>query len=355
MTHRTKGDSQASPSSSSSAFASAPTIPAQLPQSSWSEMAQTLWSSWYAAFTAPWVKHFVAGGVAGGVSRTVVSPLERMKILFQVQGAGANTAYRGIWGTLVQMWREEGFRGYMRGNGTNVVRIVPYSAVQFASYEHYKKVGRDGPWDQRTWCKNYRKTELTTIRRLTAGALAGITSVAATYPLDIIRTRLSVQSGAMMKQGPGSKLPGIWETGVKMYREEGGVRSLFRGLGPTMTGVAPYVALNFQAYEVLRMYFTPEGETAPSSMGKLVCGALAGTIAQTCTYPLDVLRRRMQVTGMSGVGYKYGNTFEAVRSMVASEGIRGLYRGMIPNYLKVAPAIGVSFMSYEWCKTLLSA
>ncbi|RKP11551.1 mitochondrial carrier domain-containing protein [Piptocephalis cylindrospora] len=294
--------------------------------------------------TAPWVKHFIAGGVAGGVSRTVVSPLERMKILFQVQGAGTHTAYRGIWGTLVKMWKEEGFRGYMRGNGTNVVRIVPYSAVQFASYEHYKKM-----------LMEEGKTELTTARRLAAGALAGITSVAATYPLDIIRTRLSVQSGSMMQHGPDFKLPGIWDTGVKMYREEGGVRSLFRGLGPTMTGVAPYVALNFQAYEVLRMYFTPEGELAPSSMGKLVCGALAGTIAQTCTYPLDVLRRRMQVTGMSGVGYKYNNTFEAIRSMVASEGIRGLYRGMIPNYLKVSPAIGVSFMTYEWCKNILSA
>lgn len=65
---------------------------------------------------------------------------------------------------------------------------------------------------------------------------------------------------------------------------------------------------------------------------------------------LDVLRRRMQVTGMSSIDYKYNGTWDAVKTMVRNEGIRGLYKGMIPNYLKVAPAMGVSFVTYEWCK-----
>src|SRR5271169_6947205 len=89
--------------------------------------------------SSPTSTSFIAGGVAGAVSRTIVSPLERMKILFQIQGPGA-ASYTGVWSTLAKMWREEGWRGFMRGNGTNCIRIVPYSACQFAAYTTYKRV-----------------------------------------------------------------------------------------------------------------------------------------------------------------------------------------------------------------------
>ena len=85
---------------------------------------------------------FIGGGVAGAVSRTVVSPLERLKILFQIQSAGRNEYQMSVGKGLAKMWREEGWRGFMRGNGTNCIRIIPYSAVQFGSYNFYKRVSR---------------------------------------------------------------------------------------------------------------------------------------------------------------------------------------------------------------------
>lgn len=88
----------------------------------------------------PFTAAFLAGGVAGAVSRTVVSPLERLKILYQVQSAGRNEYHMSIYKALKKMWIEEGWRGFMRGNGTNCVRIIPYSAVQFGSYNIYKRV-----------------------------------------------------------------------------------------------------------------------------------------------------------------------------------------------------------------------
>ena len=93
---------------------------------------------------SPTSTSFIAGGVAGAISRTIVSPLERMKILFQIQGPG-QASYAGVWSTLGKMWKEEGWRGFMRGNGTNCIRIVPYSACQFAAYTTYKRVI---PWHQ---------------------------------------------------------------------------------------------------------------------------------------------------------------------------------------------------------------
>lgn len=85
---------------------------------------------------------FLAGGVAGAVSRTVVSPLERLKILFQIQSAGRTGYKLSVGQGLRKMWRDEGWRGFMRGNGANCIRIIPYSAVQFASYNFYKKVSQ---------------------------------------------------------------------------------------------------------------------------------------------------------------------------------------------------------------------
>lgn len=89
------------------------------------------------------VASFVAGGVAGAVSRTVVSPLERLKILLQVQSGTGRSEYKmSIPKALAKIWREEGMKGMLAGNGTNCIRIVPYSAVQFGSYNLYKPLVR---------------------------------------------------------------------------------------------------------------------------------------------------------------------------------------------------------------------
>jgi hypothetical protein len=88
--------------------------------------------------------------------------------------------------------------------------------------------------------------DLPPVRRLLCGGLAGITSVTFTYPLDIVRTRLSIQSAGFAALGKHEgKLPGMWQTMIKMYKTEGGVLGLYRGIIPTVAGVAPYVSFGF--------------------------------------------------------------------------------------------------------------
>ncbi|KAG9103289.1 hypothetical protein FRC06_011481 [Ceratobasidium sp. 370] len=337
--------------------------------------------------------YFVAGGIAGAASRTVVSPLERLKIILQVQPTGPNSAYKGVWPSLVKMWREEGWRGMMAGNGINCLRIVPYSAVQFTTYEKLKKLFTSNG-----------TVPLDTPTRLLAGALAGITSVTTTYPLDLVRSRLSIASASIRVPTPAAAtapavasagssgvstgavgavtmsararnmstllqrqspipghpaplrepVPSMWGMTLKVMREEGGIRGLYRGLIPTAVGVAPYVGINFAAYERLRQIITPEGGDYGAPR-KLLCGALAGSISQTLTYPFDVLRRKMQVVGMSNgmLGYKYNGAIDALRTIVRVEGVAGLYRGLWPNLLKVAPSIATSFFTYETVKEFL--
>lgn len=186
---------------------------------------------------------------------------------------------------------------------------------------------------------NYTR-DMDTPMRLSAGALAGICSVCATYPLDLVRSRLSIISAsignasivAQVSGGAATLIKqkelGIVGMTIKVFKEEGGLRGLYRGIGPTAAGVAPYVGLNFTFYDIFKVYFTPPDQPV-STVRKLACGATAGAISQTVTYPLDVLRRKMQVTGMKDkVDFQYKNSFDAIRTIVQREGLRGLYAGL---------------------------
>jgi solute carrier family 25 phosphate transporter 23/24/25/41 len=193
-------------------------------------------------------------------------------------------------------------------------------------------------------------------QRLFCGGIAGITSVTVTYPLDIVRTRLSIQTASFetLKKGANEKPPGMWSVMRNMYKTEGGILALYRGIVPTITGVAPYVGLNFMVYEIMRTHFTQEGSSDPTAIGKLAAGAVSGAVAQTCTYPLDVLRRRFQVNTMSGMGYQYSGIFDAVRMIIKTEGIRGMYKGIAPNLIKVVPSMATSWLSFEIVRDLVT-
>lgn len=99
--------------------------------------------------------------------------------------------------------------------------------------------------DPQNFFERYPGDSLTPISRLTCGGIAGITSVTFTYPLDIVRTRLSIQSASFAELGEKpKKLPGMWQTMVMMYKTEGGFPALYRGIVPTVAGVAPYVCVS---------------------------------------------------------------------------------------------------------------
>jgi solute carrier family 25 phosphate transporter 23/24/25/41 len=291
----------------------------------------------------PWLnaaKYLTAGGVAGVISRTIASPFERLKILYQVQdlATASGKKYGGIVSSLVQMGREEGIRGYFKGNMSNIVRVVPYSAVQFVSYEEFKTVAQRIEGSQ----------NLSTPGRLLAGAMAGVASTVASYPLDLCRGRLSAQSDFV-------KYKGIVHCLTTIYKEEGPA-ALFRGMMPTIYGIAPYVGVNFACYEWLKTsYATKYNNEAPGVVTKLAMGAASGSIAQTIAYPLDTIRRKFQLIGFRDKNEvpPFRTTAEGFRYILARDGVAGLYRGLLPNYLKVVPVVSITFVVYEWMKDVL--
>lgn len=287
--------------------------------------------------------NFLAGGVAGAVSRTAVSPLERMKILFQIQVERRveERKFRGIIPSLVKIGREEGVRGYFKGNGTNLARIVPYEALKFAAYEECKKLLHI-PSDPKAHSPG---------KRLCAGAMAGMTATTLTYPLDLVRTRLSAQG-----EGRDRKYRNIRHAFRTIMKEEGGVVGLYKGLSPTLLGIAPYVGLNFAVYETLKGFAAShhDKDTDLPVTWRLAFGGVAGATAQLVTYPFDVVRRRMQMKGTMEHRFPYDSTWHAIVTIVRTEGAHGLYKGLLPNLLKVAPSVAIAFVTYEAVKSLLS-
>lgn len=307
------------------------------------------------------INTFIAGGLAGATSRTVVSPLERLKIILQCQAkGGSGEAYAGVWTSLRRMWKAEGFAGFMKGNGINVVRILPYSALQFTSYGAFKNL----------LSKWSGEETLSTPLRLTAGGGAGIVAVVATYPLDLVRARLSIATANVsVRDGSGvsaftaadGKLGMVGMT-KKVYATEGGIRGLYRGCFATAMGVAPYVSLNFYIYETLKTYILPSEIThdpniseANLAVRKLGSGALSGAISLLFTHPFDVLRRKLQVAGLSNLSPQYSGAIDCMRKTIIEEGFwKGMYRGLVPNLVKVTPSIAVSFYTFETVKDALA-
>uniref|UniRef100_A0A5B7C1Q3 Graves disease carrier protein n=1 Tax=Davidia involucrata TaxID=16924 RepID=A0A5B7C1Q3_DAVIN len=290
-------------------------------------------------------KELIAGGVAGGFAKTVVAPLERVKILFQTRRAEFQSI--GLLGSFKKIAKTEGLLGFYRGNGASVARIVPYAALHYMAYEQYRR------WIIQTFPGVSRGPVLD----LMAGSFAGGTAVLFTYPLDLVRTKLAYQvvgSSKLSVKGlvhAEQVYKGILDCFSKTYKEAG-MRGLYRGVAPSLYGIFPYAGLKFYFYEEMKSH-VPE-EHKKDIMVKLVCGSVAGLLGQTSTYPLDVVRRQMQVQRLlaSNSGDMKG-TMESLVMIAQRHGWKQLFSGLSINYLKVVPSVAIGFTVYDVMKSFL--
>ncbi|PON35287.1 Mitochondrial carrier protein [Parasponia andersonii] len=218
------------------------------------------------------LSQLVAGGVAGALSKTCTAPLARLTILFQVQGMHSDVATlrkASIWREASRIVGEEGFKAFWKGNLVTIAHRLPYSSVNFYAYEHYKKLLLMIPGVESQ--KEHMSTNLCV--HFVGGGLAGITAASATYPLDLVRTRLAAQTNMMYYRGIGHALGTI-------TREEG-ISGLYKGLGATLLGVGPNIALSFSVYESLRCFWHSHRPHDSPVLVSLTCGSLSGIASST--------------------------------------------------------------------------
>jgi len=279
-----------------------------------------------------------AGGIAGGIAKTVIAPLDRSKIFFQTNET-RNYRFRYAIRWLKHGYRTEGLFSLWRGNTATLARIVPYSAINFMSFEQYKKLLK------------VEEPGTPGYKRFIAGSLAGSTGQLCTYPLDRAR--------AVMAVTPGKEYRNLAVVFCNIYREEGFL-ALYRGLTPTLLGVIPYAGTSFFTYETLKGYAVRRkgGDSKhpllPSPLERLASGAVAGLLGQTASYPLDIVRRRMQTGKQLGKGNKYKTVVGTLITVYRQEGIyRGWYKGLSMNLIKGPMAVSVAYTVNDYVKMVL--
>lgn len=354
--------------------ASGPATPPSSPSASTAAEAKAFHGDGAPHNTANAVRSFLAGGVAGATAKTIIAPLDRVKIIFQISHLpfSVKAVVQELRRTIV----EEGVAALFRGNMAQVIRVYPYSGIQLMSYDRFSGLilrERGAPPPS-------AGGRLTPGEKLAAGAAAGSLSVAATYPLDLLRARLAVQREA---GGTDIRFRGLWSGARAMYAD-GGARSFYRGMMPTLLGITPYAAISFATFGTLKQMLADErGGAEPAAWEKLICGGIAGLAGQASTYPLDIVRRRMQTEGFTpihahstlhprqlaaakvpstttagtsvGAGIPHGTLHNAgmldtLRRIVHLEGSRGLFKGLSLNFVKGPVSVGVSFTTFDLLK-----
>jgi len=297
------------------------------------------------------LKRLLAGGIAGAIAKTAVAPLDRTKILMQVSQMYGWTSHRGsVFSSMKVIWNTEGLTGFFRGNSATVARIMPYAAIQYTVFENANEQLSKHVFG------NESKHPL---KRFMAGAMAGCSSVALTYPIDMTRTVLAVRTNS----SNGGRRPGLIETLSSVSRERG-ITGLYRGVYPTLVGVVPYAGISFLVFGQLKKRADVSGfSTRQPFLTSLFCGGTAGLVAQCFTYPLDLVRRRLQalhnpekMTRQERAFLRAAKTNQsliqfsirkAVAYILRTEGYSGLYRGISINFMKTAPAMAISFTAYD--------
>jgi len=203
-------------------------------------------------------------------------------------------------------------------------------------------------------------------------------SVFFTYPLELIRVRMAFQTRSPLTNPVLTFSPSFTRTFVHLYHESTPISpsssrdmalspsshhyidrfpllKFYRGFTVTIAGMVPYAGVSFLSWDFLRAHFLHPDDrviSRPTPIADLSIGAVSGAVAQTVSYPFEVVRRRMQVGGLTQPD-RWLRWGETVNTIWRSRGWRGFYVGLGIGYLKVVPMTAVSFAVWQRMKRLL--
>lgn len=305
------------------------------------------------------LKYFVAGGISGAFSRSVTAPLDRVKVYLQiqlVQDARATGGGRQFWRAVQRIYAVDGLRGFYRGNGLNIVKIVPESAIKFMVFENAKMLVH-------RYEKTQDKNHISLFGRFVSGGVAGLCSQFFIYPIETVKTRVMAQipdvSQSHSQAGPSI----VWRTCSDLWRA-GGIKMFFRGCVPALIGIVPYAGIDFCVFETLKLsflrYMSPDrqlaqnGELTPGAAVLLSCGMISGAAGVISVYPFSLVRARLQAQGTPSHPEVYSSPWDVVRRTYQRERLAGFYKGLSPTLMKVLPAISLGYLAYEYSKNMLN-
>ncbi|KAG7194524.1 uncharacterized protein KQ657_004739 [Scheffersomyces spartinae] len=351
------------------------------------------------------IKSGLAGGIAGSSAKTLIAPLDRVKILFQTSNPEF-LKYRGLFKGLYlasgAIYRSDGIWGLFQGHLVTLLRVFPYAAIKFVAYEQIRSILIPSDIYE------------TAGRRFLAGSFSGLLSVFFTYPLDLVRVRMAFETRNLPhssayeslhhhnqyithKRGrlaltvftifhekpPHHLKDPRWVKFMRNISPEPVIQisNFYRGFYATILGMIPYAGVSFYVHDLIHDIFrskylskltvqenyhalkpivksshnqvnTRDSRAPLKAFAQLIAGGLAGLFSQTAAYPFEVIRRRMQVGGVMNDG-QFLSFKQTVKLIYQESGVRGYFVGLYIGYIKVIPMVACSFYVYERSKKLL--
>ena len=242
---------------------------------------------------------------------------------------------------------------------------LPHDSRRLMPHSHHPRRGNDATSttaSPSSSSSSFSSSSTSASHKFLAGAVAGVSAVTMCYPLDLVRTRLSTELEGR------EHYRGITDAFLKIYRAEG-LLGFYSGLAPTLLVAVPNFAISYTTYGTLKEYMidddlfynlrridTESGEK--SKLGFLLtvaCGAASGILATLITFPMDTIRRRMQVQNLHvPMEQRITSVYQQLYHLIHHEGLISLYRGLTPELIKVVPMVGTMFFVYERTKEFLN-
>jgi len=289
------------------------------------------------------LSHSFTAGIFGGViTRACVAPLDVLKIRLQLltETKGQKAKYNSVVGAFRTTLREEGIFALWKGHIPAQCLSMIYGGMQFGSFQYLTKLATENiPHDEDS-------IVFTGLVHTSCGSLSGVTATAIAHPVDVLRTRFAVQREPKFYTS-------VRGAAAHMYRNEGW-QCFYRGLLPSLMQTAPYSGLQFGSYSIFTYLWKRMFEEGP--VGHMVCGASAGLTSKFIVYPMDVVKKRLQVQGFNSAFCElanYSSFTNCSAQIYRHEGIRGLYKGWTAAVLKSCATSGLVFVTYEFFSTFL--
>jgi len=283
------------------------------------------------------VKSFISGGVGGMCLVAVGHPFDLVKVRLQT-----SSVYKGAMDCTRQIVAKDGFKGLYRGMSAPITGVTPIFAICFWGYDMGQRLSRV------LWGKSSSKDPLTMGQILFAGGFSAIPTTFIMAPGERIKVLLQIQGQGQGTSGP--KYDGPIDV-IKKLLKEGGIRSVFKGTFATALRDVPGSIAYFGAYEIIKKALTPEGSD-PSKLKVLpvlFAGGMAGVANWGVAIPFDVIKSRYQ----SAPEGTYNGLREVVSDLLKKEGVKGLFKGMVPAMARAFPANAACFFGVEASRKFL--
>jgi solute carrier family 25 (adenine nucleotide translocator) protein 4/5/6/31 len=285
-------------------------------------------------------KGCTAGGAAAVLSKTALAPVDRLKLVLQLQNAQtylAQQRYSGLVDCLVKIKSEQGILSLWRGNSASIARCFPSYALNFAFRDYFRLLFLSGVDRKREYGRFI-------LGNIAAGGAGGATTLCICYPLDFARTRLAVDS----KKDGSQRFKGINDCLRKIYAKDG-IQGLYRGFIVSLQFIVVSRAVFFGLFDTLRVTAADNNPKKLPFISTLGLAQICIVTSSIMCYPLDTVRRRLMME--SGKKEKlYSGSIDCWQKIMRKEGMNGFFRGAMTNSLKTTSGALVLAIYYEVLK-----